>query len=140
MYNILHQVFEDALNDCGAVRLDGDDYRAVICFGIKIVNYNEDNSIVIYNTARGGDYYSEFTEDEYNLFMEEGWSKGLNTMALDRYTSRLKLIESKIKTEVNGRNNTKYLDFLKTTRKETLNKYYKVTQKFNKNDKSTKNN
>ena len=72
--------------------------------------------------------------------MEEGWSKGLNTMALDRYTSRLKLIESKIKTEVNGRNNTKYLDFLKTTRKETLNKYYKVTQKFNKNDKSTKNN
>jgi len=140
MYNILHQVFEDALNDCGAVRLDGDDYRAVIYFGVKIINYNEDNSIVIYNTARGGDYYSEFTEDEYNLFMEEGWSKGLNTMALDRYTSRLKLIESKIKTEVNGRNNTKYLDFLKTNRKETLNKYYKVTQKFNKNDKSTKNN
>jgi hypothetical protein len=58
-------------------------------------------------------------------------------MALTKYKERLGVIEQKIKDEINGRNNSKYLTFLKDTRRNTLNKYYFITQKLNKNVKST---
>jgi|TARA_R110000744_G_scaffold167359_1_gene284800 hypothetical protein len=134
MYSELHQVFEDALNDNNLANLDGDGYLSRLSHGIKIVKYDEDQSVVIYNTGKGGDYYNELSEKEYQIFFEHGWSKGVLTIALDRYTYKLKLVEVKIKEEINGRNNARYLEFLKNTRKETLNKYYKITQKLNQHE------
>jgi len=140
MRNELHDIFEEALNYCNTANLDGFDYKARLSYGIKIVKYDDDNSIVIYNTAKGGDYYEELSEEEYDMFFQEGWRIGVLKMALNRYTNKLKIIEDKIKEEINGRNNINYLDFLKQTRTTTLNNYYNVTQKLNQNDKPTKNN
>jgi len=136
----LHNIFEEAMDYCNTANLDGIDYKARLSYGIKIVKYDDDDSIVIYNTAKGGDYYQELTEEQYEMFFKEGWKIGVLKMALERYTSKLSLIEQRIKEEINGRNNTNYLEFLKETRTNTLNNYYNVTQKLNQNDKPIKNN
>jgi hypothetical protein len=135
MHSELHQIFEDALSDNNIANLDGDGYLSRLSHGIKIVKYDDDNSVVMYNTGKGGDYYSELNEKEYQIFFEHGWKMGVLTIGLERYTDKLKLVEVKIKEEINGRNNARYLEFLKNTRKETLNKYYKITQKLNQHDK-----
>ena len=140
MYTELHNVFEEALSYCNTANLDGIDYKARLSYGIKIVKYDEDDSIVIYNTSKGGDYYRELTEEQYDMFFKQGWKVGVLKMALERYTNKLTLIEKKIKEEINGRNNANYLNFLKETRTQTLNNYYNVTQKLNQDDKPTKNN
>lgn len=137
MYSELNDIFEQALKDYNTANLDGKDYESRLSYGIKIVRYEEDNSVVIYNTARGGDYYEELNEEEYNIFIEEGWQIGVNKMALKKYTDKLELIEKKIKEEINGRNNSRYLDFLRESRTNILNKYYYITQKLNQNVKST---
>lgn len=140
MYTELHNVFEEALSYSNTANLDGIDYNARLSYGIKIVKYDEDDSIVIYNTSKGGDYYQELTEEQYDMFFKQGWKVGVLKMALERYTNKLTLIENKIKEEINGRNNANYLNFLKETRTQTLNNYYNVTQKLNQDDKPTKNN
>lgn len=136
----LRNIFEEAMDYCNTANLDGIDYKARLSHGIKIVKYDDDDSIVIYNTSKGGDYYQEITEEQYEMFFKEGWKIGVLKMALERYTSKLSLIEQRIKEEINGRNNTNYLEFLKETRTNTLNNYYNVTQKLNQNDKPIKNN
>ena len=55
-------------------------------------------------------------------------------MALIKYKERLDVIETKMKDEINGRNNSKYISFLKDTRKNTLTKYYEITQKLNQHE------
>ena len=140
MYNKLHEVFEEAVKDHATTSLNGNEYDARMSYGVKIIKYHEDNSIEILNTAKGGDYYMEIEEDEYNLFFEHGWVEAVCKMALIKYKERLDVIEQKVKDEINGRNNSKYLTFLKDTRRNTLNKYYYITQKLNKNEKSIKNN
>ena len=134
MYSELHNIFEEAMNYCNTANLDGIDYKARLSYGIKIVKYDDDDSIVIYNTAKGGDYYQELTEEQYDMFFKQGWKVGVLKMALERYTNKLTLIEQKIKEEINGRNNANYLNFLKETRTQTLNNYYNVTQKLNQDD------
>lgn len=137
MHTRLNEVFNEAVNDYASTNLDGDEYDAMMSYGIKIVRNHSDDSIQIFNTARGGDYYKEIKEEEYTIFFEEGWTIGVRKMALAKYKERLDNIEKKMKDEINGRNNAKYISFLKETRKSTLNKYYNVTQKLNKNVKST---
>ena len=134
MYSELHNVYEEAVEDHATTNLDGNEYDARMSYGIKIVRNHEDNSIQIFNTAKGGDYYKELEEDEYNLFFEFGWVVGVCKLALVKYKERLDVIETKMKDEINGRNNSKYIGFLKDTRKRTLNKYYKITQKLNQHE------
>lgn len=136
----LHNIFEEAMNYCNTANLDGIDYKARLSYGIKIIKYDDDDSIVIYNTAKDGDYYQELTEEQYEMFFKEGWKVGVLKMALERYANKLNLIEQRIKEEINGSNNINYLNFLKETRTNTLNNYYNVTQKLNQNDKPIKNN
>jgi|TARA_R110000765_G_scaffold51726_8_gene104397 hypothetical protein len=132
MYSELNDVFEEAVNDHASRRLNGSDEDAMLSCGIKIVRYHEDDNIEIYNTAKGGDYYKEIEEDEYNLFFDNGWVAGVCKMSLKKYKERLETIKNKMKDEINGRNNAKYISFLKDTIRTTMNKYYNTTQKLNK--------
>tara|TARA_R110002126_G_C10417829_1_gene497137 strand:+ start:981 stop:1388 length:408 start_codon:yes stop_codon:yes gene_type:complete len=135
MYSKLHDVYEEAEQDHSTTNLSGDESDARMCYGVKIVRHHEDKSIEIFNTAKGGDYYKELDEDEYNLFFDFGWVVGVCKMALKKYKDRLDNIELKMKDEINGRNNSKYIGFLKETRKQTMNKYFKTTQKLKDYDK-----
>lgn len=134
MYSKLHDVYNEAVEDYGSANLNGTDYDARISNGIKIIKSHEDNSIEIFNTARGGDYYKELSEEEYDLFFKHGWVIGVCKLSLKKYKERLDIIEQKMKNEINGRNNSKYISFLKETRKSTLNKYYNITQKLNQHE------
>jgi len=140
MYNILNDVFEEAVKDHASTNLNGTEIDARMCNGIKIIRHHEDNSIEIFNTAKGGDYYRELEDEEYDIFFEHGWVVGVCKMSLTKYKERLATIEVKMKEEINGRNNSKYISFLKETRRTTMNKYFKTTQKLKDYDKSIKNN
>ena len=72
MYNELHNVYEQAVKDHATTNLDGNEYDARMSYGIKIVRNHKDNSIQIFNTAKGGDYYKELEEDEYISFLNLG--------------------------------------------------------------------
>jgi len=137
MYSVLNDIFEQAVRDHNSTNLDGDTYESRMYYGIKIVRENESKAITIYDTARGGDYYKELEEEEYDLFFDFGWKTAVRKLTLVRYKDRLKSVEEKIKHEINGRNNAKYLVYLKEIRANTMNKYYNVTQKLNQNVKST---
>tara|TARA_R100001440_G_scaffold64948_2_gene85703 strand:+ start:217 stop:615 length:399 start_codon:yes stop_codon:yes gene_type:complete len=130
MFSELHNVFREAYKDESATKINGEDYKAVLLLGIKIILY-QDDTLTIFNTSKGGDYYQEISEDEYTLFIEKGWRYALYTMAIDRYTAKTENIREKIREEINTRNNTRYLDFLKSNLELTMNKYYKITQKLN---------
>ena len=117
-----------ALKDSNSVDLDDKNIVARIRSGFKIMK--EEGVISIYDTSKG-DYYKELTEYEYGLFFEHGWINAVRMLTLNRYKKRLDKIEVLYKKEINSRNNARFLDYLKTTKKETLNKYYKITQKLN---------
>ena len=80
--------------------------------------------IEILNTTRG-DYYKEITSDQYEYFHTHGWSKGSLMVAIDNCSSKLKLIDKKIQTEMNSRKNDKYIRGLKSARQRILLSYSK---------------
>ena len=63
MYNILNDVFEEAVKDHASTNLNGTEIDARMCNGIKIIRHHGDNSIEIFNTAKGGDYYRELKDE-----------------------------------------------------------------------------
>ena len=75
--------------------------------------------------------YKEVTEEQYEMFVSKGWIYTVLKITLDKYNKRLDKIKESYKNEINGRNNARYLEYLKTTRKETMKRYYKITQKLN---------
>ena len=99
MYSVLNDIFEQAVRDHNSTNLDGDTYESRMYYGIKIVRENESKTITIYDTARGGDYYKELEEEEYDLFFDFGWKTAVRKLTLVRYKDRLKSVEEKIKHE-----------------------------------------
>ena len=104
--------------------------ECILGMGVKIQKFN--NNIQILNTAKGGDYFKELSDDEYELFFEDGWKIGAINLALSNYSYKLNLIEQKIRTEVNTRKNDKHIQNLKNKRENILNKYSKQKSKLNK--------
>jgi hypothetical protein len=136
-YDKLNMLFEDALKDGYATNMDGEDYEARLSYGIKIVR-NKDMSVSLFNTFKGGDYYQELNDDEYGIFLEKGWKHGLYKLCIKRYREKIDTINLKLRDEKNTRNNSRYIDFLKSTLKDTFDKYNTITKKLN--HESTENN
>ena len=97
--------------------------------GAKIQKFSD--KIEILNMGRGGDYFMELNEEEYNFFSENGWSIGVEQLMLNNYMFKLGLIENRIKTEVNTRKNDKNIQNLKNRREKILQKYTERKQKLN---------
>ena len=57
-------MWQEARADEYASGLDGNTYEARMVFGIKIVYDHDTESITIWNTAKGGDFYKEVKELE----------------------------------------------------------------------------
>ena len=128
MYS-LNEIFSQSLEDNNSACLDAKGYQARISCGIKIVKDDQTNEIIIFNTTLGGDFYKEITKEQYNLFSSEGWLKGLHTLALTNFKTKLDKIENKIKLEVNNSNNLKHIQRLKESRERILIRYNKVSNK-----------
>ena len=125
----LKDVWMEAKQDEYASGLDGNTYEARMVFGIKIVYDHDTDGVTIWNTSRGGDFYTEVTD--LDPFFERGWRYGVYQTALSNYRFKLDKVEEAMKKEVNGKRNTKQIKSLKNSRVRLLNKYNYISDKLN---------
>ncbi len=130
----LQEVFNEACKDQGATKLDGKGYEARMRLGIKISKENMNNKVKIYDYSSGGNYYVEMKESQLSTLNKLGWLSGVLTITLDKYKLKLETIKKSIARELNANRSNKKLHYYKEARKQVLIKYYKLTQKLNKNE------
>ena len=126
----LRDVWVEAKEDSYSSALDGHGYEARMVFGIKIVLDHESEQVNIYNTSKGGNFYTEV--ENLDPFFERGWRYGVYTTALQNYKDKLDKVEDAVRKEVNGKNNPKQITSLKNARIRLLNKYNNISDKLNK--------
>ena len=117
----LEYIFHQALQDNKAIETKTNKVHSVIANGIKIQKFSD--RIEILNMGKGGDYFKECSAEEYDFFYEDGWLIGCYKVKLNNCLYKLKIIEEKIKTEVNTRKNDKHIQNLKSRRESILKKY-----------------
>ena len=103
---------------------------SVIGRGVKIQQF--DDGIQILNMGKGGDYFKECSNEEYDFFYRDGWGKGCTQVSMSNCLHKLSIIESRIKTELNTRKNDKHIQNLKNRRETLLNKYTNLKSELNK--------
>ncbi len=128
MYS-LEVLFEQAKSMPSSIYTQTKRCESVMSTGAKINKFSD--KIEILNMGRGGDYFMELNEKEYNFFQNHGWNIGVDQLMLNNYIFKLRLIENRIKTEVNTRKNDKHIQNLKNRREKILQKYTERKQKLN---------
>ncbi len=100
---------------------------SVINNGFKLQKFESKTEIL--NCSRNGDYFKEISTNEYDLFKKVGWEKGCIVMNINNSIHKLKLIEDKMRLEVNTRKNDKFIKNLKTKREYIMKRYSYYTKK-----------
>lgn len=132
--NDLEKVFKQARSEYGSVNIDGDGYQACVYLGVKITRDDMTGEIKIYDPQKSVNYYVEIDKGLYSLFIKKGWLGAVIEITLEKYKEKLDRVKSSIGNEMNSNQSPKRLRILKETREQILKKYYKLTQKLNKND------
>ncbi len=132
--NDLEKVFKQARSEYGSVNIDGDGYQACVYLGVKITRDDMTGEIKIYDPQKSVNYYVEIDKSLYSLFINKGWLGAVIDITLSKYKEKLERIKESIAREMNGNQSPKRLRVLKEMREQILKKYYKLTQKLNKND------
>jgi hypothetical protein len=128
----LLEVIKQASQDRLSVSLSCDKYESYILNSIKILKDNESNKVIIYNTAKNGDYYKTLSDTEQKEFSEKGWRQGVYVISLSNYRIKLDKIEKRIKKEVNSKiPSIRYINMLKVEREDVLLRFYNINQKLN---------
>jgi hypothetical protein len=117
----MEEIFRQAAADLFTTRLATKDSVSYIRKGIKMENKNQE--IKIYNTKFGNDFYTELTEQEYELFLTKGWKIGCYMMALKNHRRSLERLSKKIITEVNQRKNHRHYNALKEGRSNIMERF-----------------
>ena len=125
----LNDIFNQANTDEVSINIDGTGYEARLRQGIKITK--EDNAFHIFNTTIGV-FYQEISEEQYQTFYEYGWVIGVHKLALINYKRKLKVVEDKMRNEVNTRKNDKHIKTLKKARLSLIESYRRASNKLNK--------
>ena len=125
----LIEIFNEAKTDPRSIITTLKSNESVINKGCKIQRFTD--RIEILNMGKGGDYFKVCTEDEYEFFYLHGWRVGVIQLALSTCLHKLKIIEERIKTEVNTRKNDKHIQNLKNRRENILVKYTYHKRKLN---------
>jgi hypothetical protein len=120
------RIFEEAYNDILSVRVTTPVSTSLIYRGIKVENV--EGNIRILNMNRGGDFYREVTPEQYKVFFEKGFRKGVYDVCLDNYKRALDMLSLKIRNEVSKRNNVKHYEALKEYRNTIMNKINEVNK------------
>lgn len=122
-------ILKQALEDLKSIKSILPKGISVIGRGVKIQQF--EGKIQILNMGKGGDYFKECDSFEYNFFLNDGWKKGCVQVSMNNCLHKLKIIENKIKLELNTRKNDKHIQNLKTRRENLLNKYTNLKTEFN---------
>lgn len=124
-------VFKQALKDETSKKIDGKGYECRCIMGIKIIRDNLSGEIEIINTKKGGQYYGALSQEEYFIFLENGWKIGVYTLSLSNYRSKLSLLQNKITNEVNNKRRESEIYKLNEKRNSILKNYNEVLIKLN---------
>tara|TARA_R110000803_G_scaffold145933_5_gene211769 strand:+ start:63 stop:506 length:444 start_codon:yes stop_codon:yes gene_type:complete len=127
----LEDIFDQSLNDRYSASINNRGCQSMILYGIKSVRDLKTEVIKIYDTTKGGDFYKEIIEDEYNIFFEQGWRYGVYVLCLNNIRLKLKAVEAGIKKEVNGRMSNRKILLWKTRRFKLMAQYSEITKKLN---------
>lgn len=119
------ELFEQVKNYRRATRLDTDTHESYIYKGVKAMRDKETGEVAIYN-CQNSDFYTEITEDEYQLMFDKGFRYGVYSICIDHYNKTLAMLKKKISNEVNGRNNQKHYNALKEYRSFIMSKYTSI--------------
>ena len=130
MYN-LEDIFKQSLKDDYSAILDTPYVEARLVFGIKIVRDRESGCVEILNTSRGGDYYQEITDNQYQEFYLKGWRHGVYIVSLQNHKRKLNLIDLRVNEAIKDLSPKKVIDSYHQKRKNILNRYTKITSKLN---------
>lgn len=127
----LEDIFKEALNDSYSANLDTPYVEARLVFGIKIVRDKESGLIEILNTTRGGDYYKEITQKEYQEFYVNGWRYGVYDVSLSNYRRKLDMIDYNVNEAILNLASKKEIEGFHIRRKNIMNRYAKISNKLN---------
>ena len=119
----LQDVFKEAKDHSLCVQGDSNVESFSLWHGVKICKDKGTESIVIYNTTIGGNYYSEIQPYEYKTFLEDGWKVGVYFVASLNYRRKLETINQRIKQLINK---TSYSDKQYRQLKESRERYMKL--------------
>ena len=129
----LDDIYSQAIKDEYCSVLVSPKETSRMLYGIKIIQDKATGLISIYNTTTGGDYYTELTENEYKIFLENGWRYGVYVLSLSNYRRKLTIVNKRIQTEIGKRRtNIKNLESLQKSKTRILNRYSTFTKKLNK--------
>lgn len=117
----MEKIWNEAENDALTTRLATSESVSYIRKGIKMEKKN--GEIKIYNTKFKNDFYTELTNQEYEVFLYRGWRIGCFTMAIKNYRTSLEKISKKIIIEINQRNNTRHYHSLKESRNDVMERF-----------------
>jgi hypothetical protein len=127
----LEDIFKEALNDSYSAILDTPYVEARLVFGVKIVRDKESGLIEILNTTRGGDYYKEITQKEYQEFYVNGWRYGVYDVSLSNYRRKLDMIDYNVNEAILNLVSKKEIEGFHIRRKNIMNRYAKISNKLN---------
>jgi len=125
----LEDIYNQALLD-DPIILNKEIGQSIISGGIKMQKFSDKTEIL--NCSKNGDYFQELTPEEYSIFYKNGWEKSCLIMGKINNIRKLKMIEQKMKEEVNSRKNDKFIKNLKTKREFVMNRYSYYTKKLTK--------
>lgn len=120
------EVFEQALQDKFASKVDGRGYEGRISYGTKITRDNITGEVEFFNTTQGGNHYVKLSLNEEYIFYSKGWKYGIYVVYLSNNRAKLETIEKSIRKEVNSTNNHATLKSLRGKRDKVLARYNKV--------------
>lgn len=116
----MEKIWNEAKADLFSTRLATRESVSYIRKGVKMENREGD--IKIYNTKFGNDFYTELTDEEYEIFALRGWKVGCYMIALKNYRRSLERLSKKIITEINQRKNHRHYNALKESRSDIMNR------------------
>ena len=123
------EVFNQACISPSSSNIDGLGYEARISYGTKISRDLSTEEVEFYNCTKGGSYYDKLTEEEIDIFLQEGWICGVYVLYLSNNRSKLSAIEKATRKAVNERCSVSVLKSLSVKRDKVLNRYSKINLK-----------
>lgn len=129
MYS-LEDIYIEASQDTDCIHYDMPNGVGFINYGVKLQRFS--TTIELLNCGRGGDYFKELTEEEYNFFFKHGWREGGLRLIIGNCKRKLAMIEERMREEMNTRKNDKHIQKLKIQRENILKKYATYNNKLTK--------
>jgi|TARA_R100001463_G_scaffold28926_1_gene66106 hypothetical protein len=130
MYTLL-ELFYQAQDDYHSKPLHDKGTMSYMCHGFKIIKEVESEVVLIMDMAKGGDFYKEVSQDEYDIFFKLGWKKTIYVLYLSNCRTKLSKLETRIQNALVNNDSVKTIRKLKASREQILRNFNKVKIKLN---------